>query len=176
MKNIALVCDLIMIAVFLFFLWRGFLRGFSGEIIGFVGLFVGAFCAWNFHEPALELVRQYLPSITFDDTVIKIICGVIIFFSVEIIFALISAILAYLVRVTNLTVTDRLLGIILACVKFLCVAVFIYAVASMFPNVIPENFFEQSYTMKFTSHIWPPVRDFLTAQGLLDFSKLTGKM
>ncbi len=175
-KNIALVLDLIMIVIFVFFLWRGFLRGFSGEIIGFVGLFVAAFCAWNFHEPAVELFRQYVPSITLDDTVMKIICGVIIFFGVEIIFALIGALLSYLVKVSNLTVTDHFFGLILGCVKTFCVLVFVYALASIFSSAIPSGVLEESYSMKAASYVWPPIRDFLTEQGILDFSTLTGRM
>lgn len=175
-NNIALVVDLIAIIMLVFFLWRGFLRGFSGEIISFVGLFVSGFCAWKFLDPAVELFRRYLPSLTLDDTVVEIICGVIIFFGVEIIFAIIGALLSYLIRVTNLSVTDRFFGIIIGLVKTICIVIFLYAVASIFSNVIPADILEKSYVMKAASYVWPPIRDFLTKQGVLDFAALTGRM
>ncbi|MBQ6776289.1 MAG: CvpA family protein [Synergistaceae bacterium] len=173
-KNMALVFDLIMIIVFVFFLWRGFIRGFSGEIISFVGLFVAVFCAWNFLEPAADMFRHYLPSMKLDDTVVSIICGAVIFFGVEIIFAIIGALLSYLVRVADLSAMDRLFGVVIGFVKTFCIVVFVYAIASMFPSVIPAEFTERSYAMTGASYVWPYIRDFMTARGLLDFTTLTG--
>ena len=163
-----------MIIVLVFFIWRGFIRGFSGEIISFVGFFVAIFCAWNFLTPAVDLFRRFLPSMTLDDTVVSIICGVVIFFGVEIIFAIIGAVLSYVVKVAQLTITDHFLGVVIGCVKTFCIIVFIYAVASSFPGVIPEETLEQSYCMKGASFVWPPIRDVLTQMGVLDFSALTG--
>ena len=173
-SNIALIFDLVMIIVLVFFIWRGFIRGFSGEIISFVGLFVAVFCAWNFLDPAVELFRRFLPSLTLDDTVVSIICGVVIFFGVEIIFAIIGAILSYVVKVAQLSITDHFLGIVIGCVKTFCIIVFIYAVASSFPGIIPEEWLEKSYCMKAASFVWPPLRDLLTQMGVLDFTALTG--
>ena len=173
-KNVALVFDLIMIVVLIFFLWRGFIRGFSGEIISFVGLFVAVFCAWKFLDPAIELFRRYVPSSSLDDTVVSIICGVIIFFGVEIIFAIIGGLLSYVVKVAQLSLTDHFLGILIGALKTFCIIIFIYAIASTFTNIIPVEDIEQSYCMKGASYVWPPVRDFLVEQGFLDFSTLTG--
>ena len=173
-QHITLIFDLVMIIVFIFFVWRGFIRGFSGEIIGFVGLFVAAYCVWKFLDPAVELFRTYVPSESLDDTVVSIICGVIIFFGVEIIFAIIGAILSYVVKVAQLTLTDHFLGMLTGAVKTFCIIIFIYAVASMFPHVISEETLEKSYAMKGASYVWPPIRDFLTENGFLDFSTLTG--
>ena len=174
-QNIALVFDLVMIIVLIFFIWRGFIRGFSGEIISFVGFFVAAYCAWNFYEPAVSLFREYLPSINLDDTVISIICGVVIFFGIEIVFALISGIISYVVKVAELTVTDHCLGVVIGIVKTFCIIVFVYAIVVSFPGLLPEETFEKSFSMKAAAYVWPHVRDFLTEVGVLDFSKLTGK-
>ncbi|MBQ7197070.1 MAG: CvpA family protein [Synergistaceae bacterium] len=173
-QNIALIFDLVMIIVLVFFIWRGFIRGFSGEIISLVGFFVAIFCAWHFLAPAVDLFKRFLPSMTLDETVISIICGVVIFFGVEIIFAIIGAVLSYVVKVAQLTITDHFLGVVIGCVKTFCIIVFIYAVASSFPGVIPEETLEQSYCMKGASFVWPPLRDVLTQMGVLDFSALTG--
>ena len=173
-KNIALIFDLVMIIVFIFFIWRGFIRGFSGEIISFVGLFVATFCAWNFLDPAVELFRRYVPNSSMDNTVVSIICGVVIFFAVEIIFAIIGAILSYVVKVAQLTLTDHFLGILIGAVKTFCIIIFIYAVASSFSNIIPSESLEESFCMKGASYVWPPMRDFLVEHEILDFSTLIG--
>jgi len=173
-SNIALIFDLIMIVVLVFFIWRGFLRGFSGEIISFVGLFVAVFCAWHFLDQAVELFRKFLPSVTLDDTVVSIICGVVIFFAVEIIFALISGIISYLVKVAELTVMDHVLGVVIGILKTFCIIVFVYAIVASFPGLVPEDTLEKSYCMKAASFVWPPIRDFLVETGIIDFSTLTG--
>ena len=174
-SNIALIFDLVMIIVLVFFIWRGFIRGFSGEIISFVGLFVAVYCAWTFLEPSVELFRKLLPSVTLDDTVVSIICGVIIFFGVEIIFALIGAVISYIVKVAELSVTDHFLGIIIGILKTFCIIVFIYAIVVAFPGLVPEEALEKSWCMKGASFVWPPLRDFLTEVGILDLAAVAGK-
>ena len=174
-SNIALIFDLVMIVVLVFFIWRGFIRGFSGEIISFVGFFVAIFCAWNFLDPAVELFRRFLPSLTLDDTIVSIICGVVIFFGVEIIFALIGGVISYAVKVAELTITDHVLGIVIGILKTFVIIVFIYAVVASFPGLVPDETLEKSYCMKAASFVWPPLRDTLTEMGILDFTKLTEK-
>ncbi|MBR2209797.1 MAG: CvpA family protein [Synergistaceae bacterium] len=174
-SNIALIFDLVMIVVLVFFIWRGFIRGFSGEIISFVGFFVAIFCAWNFLDPAVDLFRRFLPSLTLDDTIVAIICGVVIFFGVEIIFALIGGVISYAVKVAELTITDHVLGIVIGIVKTFVIIVFIYAVVASFPGLVPEETLEKSYCMKAASFVWPPLRDTLTEMGILDFKTLTEK-
>ena len=174
-SNIALIFDLVMIVVLVFFIWRGFIRGFSGEIISFVGFFVAIFCAWNFLDPAVDLFRRFLPSLTLDDTIVSIICGVVIFFGVEIIFALIGGVISYAVKVAELTITDHVLGIVIGIVKTFVIIVFIYAVVASFPGLVPEETLEKSYCMKAASFVWPPLRDTLTEMGILDFKTLTEK-
>ena len=65
--NAGLIFDIIAGCVLLFFVIRGLINGFSGEIIGLVGLVVSIFCAWNFTDRATELFLNYLPS--FDKTI-----------------------------------------------------------------------------------------------------------
>ena len=175
MDHIALIFDLVMIIVLIFFIWRGFIRGFSGEIISFVGFFVAVFCAWNFLDPAVELFRRFLPNVNLDDTVVSIICGVIIFFGVEIIFALIGGIISYAVKVAQLTLTDHFLGVLIGILKTFVIVVVIYAIVASFPGLVPEETLEKSYSMKAASFVWPPIRDTLVEMGVLDFSTLTGE-
>ena len=174
-KNVALIIDLIAIVVAIFLICRGFLRGFSGEIISFVGFSVALFCTWKFLDPAVVLFRRFFPSLTLDDTVVSIICGVIIFFGIELIFALISALLSYMVKVTQLTVMDHLFGIVIGLLKTFIIVMFCYVIMSSLPMIFTPECMSQSYTMTGASHVWPPIRDFLTENGFLDFEKLTGK-
>ena len=98
--NVGALIDGIAGIVLIFFLYRGLVKGFSGEIIGLVGFFVASYCSWRFTEPAVELASRYLGQNSIDPSVVAIICGVSIFFLVEIIFTVIGYILSLLVKVT----------------------------------------------------------------------------
>ena len=163
-----------MAVVLIFFMYRGIKRGFSGEIIGLVGLTVGIFCALNFLEPAVNLFFKYINAPSLDKNIVSLICAVAIFFAVEIIFALIGAILSYLVKVTKLSLMDHFFGMLIGIIKTAFIVIFIYAVMSMFSNVLPSDWVNDSYCMKGAKIVWPYCRDVLQSHGILDFSTLTG--
>ena len=172
----ALIIDGVMGIILIFFLYRGLVRGFSGEIIGLVGFFVATFCAWKFSEPAVELVHRYIGDHGFDDGVLELICGIAIFFVVEIIFAVIGVILSYLVKVTSLSVTDHLFGMIIGLLKTCFFVIVIYGVLEAFHGLVPEEIMNESYAMKGASYVWPYVREILEKYGILDLSGLIGKV
>ena len=174
--TIGLIIDAIMGVIFFFFLYKGAMKGFSGEIIGLVGLFAGVFCSWKFLEPATELAMRYLGNTSIDRTAVSLVCAIIIFFTVEIIFAIIGWILSMLVQVTSLSLTDHLFGMIIGILKTCFVILFVYAVAQVFSPVLPPDWTKDSYSMKGASYVWPFVRDLLQEHGILDFTKLTGGM
>ena len=74
-----------------------------------------------------------------------------------------------MVRVTDLTATDRLMGVVMALLKTCFIILAVYAAASPF---LPENWYEGSTTMTAAAKVWPYVRDLLEKWGLLDFSVL----
>ncbi|MBQ3645151.1 MAG: CvpA family protein [Synergistaceae bacterium] len=174
MSSIGLIFDGVMAVVLIFFMYRGIKRGFSGEIIGLVGLTVGIFCALNFLDPAVNLFYKYIDAPSLDKNIVSLICAVAIFFAVEIVFALISAVLSYLVKVTKLSLMDHFFGMLIGIIKTAFIVIFIYAVMSMFSNVLPSDWVNDSYCMKGAKIVWPYCRDVLQSHGILDFSTLTG--
>lgn len=174
MSSIGLIFDGVMAVVLIFFMYRGIKRGFSGEIIGLVGLTVGIFCALNFLEPAVNLFFKYINAPSLDKNIVSLICAVAIFFAVEIVFALIGAVLSYLVKVTKLSLMDHFFGMLIGIIKTAFIVIFIYAVMSMFSNVLPSDWVNDSYCMKGAKIVWPYCRDVLQSHGILDFSTLTG--
>ena len=172
--NVGALIDGVAGIVLIFFLYRGLVKGFSGEVIGLVGFFVASYCSWRFTEPAVELVSRYLGQNSLDPSVVAIICGVSIFFIVEIIFTVIGYILSLLVKVTQLSFTDHFFGMVIGLLKTCFIVLIVYAVIVSLPGIVPENWIKDSYAMKGASYVWPYVRDFLEAHGLLDFTALTG--
>lgn len=172
--NFALIFDIVIAIILIFFLYRGLVKGFSGEIIGLVGLFVSTFCAWKFLDPAVDLVFRYFSHPALDRTVVALICAVAIFFVVEVIFAIIGLILSFLVRVTSLSLTDHFFGLIIGLFKTCALILFVYGIVVTFSPVISTDWMNDSYTMRGASYVWPYVRDFLQSHNVLDFTRLTG--
>ena len=174
--NIGAIVDGVAGVVLIFFLYRGLVKGFSGEVIGLVGFFVATYCAWKFTEPAVQLVYRYLGQNSLDPSVVAIMCGVGIFFLVEIIFAVVGYILSYLVKVTQLSFTDHFFGMVIGLLKTCFIILIVYAVLISFTGLVPADWMKDSYTMKGASYVWPYVRNFLESHGLLDFTELTGRV
>ena len=172
--NIGAIVDGVAGVVLIFFLYRGLVKGFSGEIIGLVGFFVATYCSWKFTEPAVQLVYRYLGQNSLDPSVVAIMCGVGIFFLVEIIFAVVGYILSYLVKVTQLSFTDHFFGMLIGLLKTCFIILILYAVLISFSGLVPAEWMKDSYTMKGASYVWPYLRDFLESHGILDFTELTG--
>lgn len=171
--NFALIFDVIMAVIAAFFIYKGTVKGFSGEIIGLVGLVVSTFCAWNFLDPAVELASRYLPA-SMDKTITSMICAVAIFLVVEIIFAVVGVILSYVVKVTQLSLTDHFFGLLIGLIKAGFIILFVYAVIIICDKFIPTDWMKDSYTMTGASYVWPAVRDFMQSHGIIDFAALTG--
>ena len=172
--NAGAIIDGVAGIILIFFLYRGLVRGFSGEVIGLVGFFVGTFCAWKFTEPAVQLVYRYLGENSLDSSIVAIMCGIGIFFVVEIIFAVIGIILSYLVKVTQLSFTDHFFGMVIGLLKTAFIILVVYGIMASLPGFVPDSWVEDSYVLKGASYVWPYVRDFMQSHGLLDFSELTG--
>lgn len=176
MHNAALIVDCILGIILIFFLYRGLVNGFSGEVIGLVGFFVSTFCAWKFCDPAVEIALRYIDDPSFDRNILSLACSLGIFFAVQIIFAVIGFILSWMVKVTQLSVTDHVFGMIVGFIKAAFITLIVYALLSSFPKLIPTEWMSESWFMKGASYVWPPIRDLLQEHGIIDFTALTGGM
>ena len=174
--NAAFIVDAVLGIILIFFLYRGLVNGFSGEVIGLVGFFVSTFCAWKFVDPAVELASRYINDPAFDRTILSLACALAIFFIVQIIFAVIGFILSFVVKVTKLSVTDHIFGMIVGFIKACFITILVYALLSSFPKIIPTEWLNESWFMKGAAQVWPFIRDLLQEHGLIDFSALTGGM
>ena len=174
MNNVALIVDIVLGIILIFFLYRGLVNGFSGEVIGLVGFFVSTFCAWKFCDPAVEIAMRYIDDPAFDRNILSLACSLGIFFTVQIIFAVIGLILSWMVKVTQLSVTDHVFGMIVGFVKAAFITLIVYALLSSFPKLIPTEWMSESWFMKGASYVWPPLRDLLQEHGIIDFRALTG--
>jgi len=154
-----------------FFVVRGAMRGFTGEIVSLLGLIASVLCGWRFARPLSVEALRYFPDLS--PTATELACAVILFMGVSLAFAVVSKILRVLVRAANLSFLDHVMGAVSGGARAFIVVLFIYGVVSIFSPVLPSEWMEDSVAMKGASAAWPTVYKVMTDNGWLDPSRLT---
>ncbi len=172
--NIGMIVDVAAGCLLAFFLARGLVKGFSGEIIGLVGMVASTFCALAFMNPAADFVLKYLPQFANNQSVIAAVSAAVIFLAVSLGFSLLNVILSYIVKAANLSFLDHALGLVTGTLKTACIILFIYGIFVVFPG-FPRDWMKESYTMRGAEIIFPYARDFLQDYGIIDFDALIRK-
>ncbi|GHS97729.1 hypothetical protein AGMMS50276_18270 [Synergistales bacterium] len=163
------IFDIAFACVAAFFMFRGIMRGLTGEIMSLVGLVVSAFCGWRYARDLADFCMKYYDIM--DRTVYELTCAAVIFIVVSIVFALITKILHSVVRVANLSFLDHALGAVSGAARAFALLVVIYGVSSIFP-VIPSDWMKDSIAMKGAAVAWPPVLRVLSEKGWVDLEQL----
>ena len=154
-----------------FFVVRGALRGFTGEIISLLGLVASGLCGWSFAQPLSAVILSYFP--TWNPTMTELACAAAVFMGVSLVFAVLSKIMRTLVKAANLTFLDHAMGAVSGSLRVFVIVLFIYGVVSLFPRIIPGEWMEDSVAMKGASVVWPAVYKVMTENGWIDQSQLT---
>ena len=168
--SLALIVDVLAACLLAFFLVRGALRGFLGEVLSLVGSVVSAVAAWTLAGPAAELVLRHFPS--WDLRLTGLGCAVAIFFAISILFAALAELFSMLIKAAKLSLLDHVLGLAMGAVKTFCVLLFVYGLLTMFSAVVPTGWMAESRAMRIAAAAWPPAVRFLEGQGLLDLENL----
>ncbi len=168
--SLALIVDVLTACLLAFFLVRGALRGFLGEVLSLVGSVVSAVAAWTLSGPAAEFVLRHFPS--WDLRLTGLGCAVAIFFAISILFAALAELFSMLIAAANLSLPDHVLGLAMGAVKTFCVLLFVYGLLTMFSAVVPTGWMAESRAMRIAAAAWPPAVRFLEGQGLLDLENL----
>ncbi|GHS87538.1 hypothetical protein AGMMS49957_07580 [Synergistales bacterium] len=166
------IFDIAFACVTAFFMFRGLMRGLTGEIMSLLGLLVSAFCGWRYARDLTDFCMRYYDIM--DRTVYEVTCAAVIFIVVSMVFALITKILHSVVRVANLSFLDHALGAVSGAARAFVILVAIYGVSSIFP-VIPSGWMKDSVVMRGAAVAWPPVLRLLSEKGWIDLSQLQRK-
>ena len=170
MMNIALMFDIAAGCLLAFFVVRGALRGLSGELIALIGLIASVFCGWTCARPAAEFLLGYFPS--WDPTLVALICAVVIFVGVSLLFTFLGHLLRLLIQAANLSMADHFFGTFAGALRTFFVILFIYGVVSIFSPILPSDWLRESYAMRGAAVVWPPVITFLSDRGWVDMNRL----
>lgn len=124
--------DIIIIAMMIFFMLRGLLRGFIREIASLAGVITGIWFANLFQPQLTDYLKSYLPPITS----LPLISFVVIFVSVLIVSNLLGWFLKLSFRKADFGWADRTLGVGLATLKGVII---IYLVIVLLTFFVPAK-------------------------------------
>ncbi|MCL2010943.1 MAG: CvpA family protein [Synergistaceae bacterium] len=146
-----------------FFVTRGAMRGFTGEIVSLLGLAASVFCGWTFAGPMSTVVLRYFPE--WNPGITELACAVAIFMFVSLTFAAVAEFMRLLVKVAKLTFLDHVMGAVSGAVRVFIMLLFIYGAVSIFSPVVPSDWMKNSVAMKGVSAAWPSILRVMTDNG-----------
>ncbi len=158
------IVDLVFLFLFVTFSIRGAFKGLSGEVFSLLGSIGGVMLAWKFTQPVSEMI---LSRSSFHPGVVSVVVMVLLYIFASVLAALMCKAVKALIRFTQLSIIDRVLGVAAGGLKTLVIILFIYLVSISFSSLIPTEWISDSLTIKLGSSLWPTVEDFLIQANLL---------
>ncbi len=158
------VFDIIVALVCVTFLVRGFIRGLSGEIFSLAGTIGGIFLAWRFSSSISTLVAA---RVDLSPTVILLIVIILLYLVVVLLAALLCKMLKALLRFTQLSFTDRLLGGVAGILKTAVILIFVNFVMLSFSPILPSSLMASSITLNTMERVWPEIEEFINNRGFV---------
>ena len=125
LKDLTLI-DVAILLVIFFFSLKGIFMGFIREILGILGHVVAIVIAFRYYNTLFEILKK-----AFHNPVIgKVTCLVILYILVIIGFFALSSLLRFLIKLSKLTILDRILGAVFGFLKglIICTVAFIIAI------------------------------------------------
>jgi uncharacterized membrane protein required for colicin V production len=175
-----------------FFVVRGVLRGLTGEIVSLAGLVASFASSWLFSRPLTDVILRYFPNWDrvvvegiygtasehytgrgWDRTILELICAVVLFMAVSLIFAFAAKVLRSLVKAARLSFLDHALGAFSGALRVFLALLLVYGSVTVFSSFVPSEWMQESVAMRTAAVAWPPVFKVLTEKGWLRVDRLT---
>ncbi|MCF7935804.1 MAG: CvpA family protein [Synergistales bacterium] len=157
------IVDIVAALVAAFLLFRGFWRGGSGEILSMLGTVGGVLLAW-LYGPDLRPLIVDLTGI--DAGVAQILAMVVIFVAVTLFASLLQLWVKAFLRITRLSLLDRILGIGAGAAKVVALLLLVYVGGILLSPVVPNTWMRGSKAMELAAAIWPVLQKNLQERGV----------
>jgi len=157
--------DIVLLAVGVFFIARGLVKGLTGEIFSLVGTVGGFILAILYHEPFAEILSGEKFGISV--LAATIISMLVIFFVIFFGCALLDTVIKKVIKKTNLTFTDKFFGGIVGVIKMYFVALTVLVAGIITEPITGDAWMKNSRVLTATSVTWPFVSPLLENAGLM---------
>jgi membrane protein required for colicin V production len=158
------VVDIILLAVGLFFVVRGLMRGFAGEIISLCGITGGFVCSIRFYGPFEAILIEKLGTSVVVSTILSMLA---IFFAIFFSCAFLEVCVKKVISKTNLTVTDKFLGATMGLIKMYIVTLLVFIGGVTVSPMTGDEWMKDSQVLFVSGVTWPLVRPLLEHVGML---------
>ena len=156
--------DIVLLAAGVFFLVRGLMKGFSGEVFSLVGTIGGFFCAIRFYDPFADIIIERFGASVLAATIISMLA---IFFTIFFGCSLLDFVIKKIIVKTNLTVTDKFLGGVVGLIKMYFLALTVLIAGTITTPITGDAWMKSSRVMSITMVTWPFVSPLLEQSGLM---------
>jgi membrane protein required for colicin V production len=158
------VIDIVLLLVGLFFIVRGLMRGFSGEIISLVGTAGGFACAIRFYDPFAAILTQKFGMSVLLSTILSMLA---IFFLIFFGCALLETCIKKIISKTSLTATDKFLGAFVGLAKMYIIALLVFIGGVITSPMLGDEWMKESRVLSVSSATWPLISPLLDKAGIL---------
>jgi membrane protein required for colicin V production len=167
MMNVTDVCLLLLGG---FFIVRGIIRGFSGELISLISVVGGVYCALKFYPPlSAVLMKKFGLSLFSSGAAAMLGLFLLVFFSC----AMLDKGLKRILTGTSLSGTDKMFGAIAGFIKIYMISLSLLIGGMILSPVTGDAWVSESSMLIATAKTWPVVSPILEGAGLLpDLSDL----
>lgn len=144
---------------------RGYLRGFSGEIISLAATIGGFLLAWKLSPLVAAFILEYFE---LNPALVQIAALVGIYVVVLLAGAWICRMVQAFLKFTNLSHMDRTLGMAAGAVKTYVVLMVVYLGVLAFSPMVSTYWMQESISMRTVGFTWPFVRGGLSTIKTID--------
>ncbi len=159
------IVDAAFIIIGIYFLIRGYFRGFSGEILGLLAMVGGVWLAFRLGVPlgGWFAAKSGIPPIV---TVPAAFMIVWLVFAMVSVYA-IEPFLRQLVEFFRLTFIDRIFGLVAGLVKTCALIAIVFLIGIMASPVTGTAWMSQTYLLRECSRYWPDIEPIVIRTGIL---------
>mmetsp|Transcript_13606 Transcript_13606/g.6728 ORF Transcript_13606/g.6728 Transcript_13606/m.6728 type:complete len:179 (-) Transcript_13606:226-762(-) len=122
--------DIIIISILIFFIVRGFFRGFIKELASIIGILGGLYSAYVYHIPLSNQISKWVSS-----NYLNILSFLLIFIIVFVLINLIGTIIRHILKALLIIWVDRIFGVAIGAIKgILILSVLLIILAVLLPR------------------------------------------
>lgn len=155
------ILDIFFILLASYFVIKGCLRGFVGEILTLVGFISSIYLAFNFSATFGNMLEQAVGMNTY---IAKFVAILILWFCVAVLVTVIRSMLKRVLSTVNMGAMDKLLGIFSGILKTIFVVYLVLVLGFLLSPIANPNWMTSSDVLRYSGRHWPLVR-----QALIDF-------
>lgn len=173
------VIDISALILALFYVIRGFRRGFIKELFSFLGLVVGFVLIWKY-APSLAGMLKF--KLGLNDIIAYIIAIVVIFVIVNIAASYLGVLLGRFFYLVNLSVADKLMGAFCGFIKASVIFILFYLACQFAASYLGNDeiaWMDQSKALALANNMWNYISGWLLNTGIIKhitFPNLTIKV